>query len=313
MAREFAKTNISIHQDDDWRALPAPAQHLYGLLNTHPELSYCGVADWRPGRLVSFASGWDVDDIQIIADCLEARHFIVRDEVSEEVLIRSWIRFDGLIKQPRLAVSMANAFAAVSSNEIRGVIVHELNKLHKLEPNAPGWDKKPVMDILGLRSVDPKTRQVPSDPFAQGFAYHFRQSLGQTQPRVSPVVSIPPTTATATATFQQQRADQQQQHDSIADDFEEWWQEYPRKKGKGTALRAYRTARKKISAEELLDAVQHFAIQVKGKDQTFTPHASTWLNGERWNDEDDQQEDPEDEPQLVLNEHMPDRGEPTWL
>lgn len=288
MAREFAKTNLSIHQDDDWRALPAPAQHLYGLLSTHPELSYCGVADWRPGRLVSFASGWDVDDIRVIADCLESRFFIVRDEVTEEVLVRSWIRFDGLIKQPRLAVSMANAFAAVSSNEIRGVIVHELNKLRKLEPDAPGWAKKQVADILGLRSVDPKSRDVPGDPFGQGFAYgfahRFRERLAQTQPNVSVPVSIPPTTATATATLQQQHAKSSQQPDSIAEDFTTWWAEYPMKKDKGHALKAYRAARKKATARVLLDALTAWAPIAK-QNPKYIPLAATWLNGERWEDE----------------------------
>jgi len=45
MAREFAKIKASIWQDDDFRALPVEAQHLYFVVLTDPDLSYCGVAD----------------------------------------------------------------------------------------------------------------------------------------------------------------------------------------------------------------------------------------------------------------------------
>lgn len=293
MSREFAKTNLSIWQDDDWRELPPPAQHLYQVLSTHPELSYCGVADWRPGRLVSLSKGWTVDDIQTIADCLEARHFIVRDDVSEEVLVRSWIRFDGLIKQPRLSVSMANAFAAVASNEIRGVIVHELLKLRDIEPDAPGWAKKQVTDILGLRSVDPKAREVPCDPFGQGFAYRFGygfgEHLGQTQGNVSPLVSVPPTTATATATFQQQHANEPHRaSDDAPDRFDEFWSAYPKRDGanpKKPAHTKWKTIVKKVSPDVLIDAAKAYAKQNAGKDPKFVAQAITWLNQERWNDD----------------------------
>src|SRR5699024_11804369 len=37
------------------------------------------------------------------------------------------------------------------------------------------------------------------------------------------------------------------------DGFAEWYSHYPRKKGKGQAVKAYRTAVKKVSAERLLE------------------------------------------------------------
>lgn len=68
--------------------------------------------------------------------------------------------------------------------------------------------------------------------------------------------------------------------------FEEWWSEYPKKKGKGQARNAYKGALKKATQEELLSAVRLFAEATKNTDQQFIPHASTWLNGERWLDDD---------------------------
>lgn len=68
--------------------------------------------------------------------------------------------------------------------------------------------------------------------------------------------------------------------------FEEWWQHYPRKVAKGAARRAFAKALKQTDIESLTNSVQRFAAKVAGKDPELIPHASTWLNAERWGDED---------------------------
>lgn len=69
--------------------------------------------------------------------------------------------------------------------------------------------------------------------------------------------------------------------------FEDWWQHYPKKTGKGQARNAYRGAVKKVTHEELIEAAIRFSQQCQHKEKQFIPHASTWLNGERWLDEDE--------------------------
>ena len=70
-------------------------------------------------------------------------------------------------------------------------------------------------------------------------------------------------------------------------EFATWWVEYPRKKGKGQAVKAYKAARKKADATELLDAIkaQRDTLTKDGVD--YCPYPATWLNGERWADEAD--------------------------
>lgn len=70
----------------------------------------------------------------------------------------------------------------------------------------------------------------------------------------------------------------------IAAEFDEWWKAYPRKEGKGQARNAYRTARRKTSSAVLLIAVQSRRFPANPK---YIPHPTTWLNGERWLDEQD--------------------------
>ncbi|HET9829003.1 MAG TPA: hypothetical protein VFQ11_10895 [Nocardioidaceae bacterium] len=68
-------------------------------------------------------------------------------------------------------------------------------------------------------------------------------------------------------------------------EFNDWWDHYPRKVGKGQARKAYRTARKKASADTLVAAVEQQRLHLTAKGPEFCPHPTTWLNGERWADE----------------------------
>lgn len=70
--------------------------------------------------------------------------------------------------------------------------------------------------------------------------------------------------------------------------FEVFWSAYPLKKSKADALKAWL----KLSPSEQLQAsiLKAIAQQSQGEDWLkeggrFIPHASTWLNGKRWDDE----------------------------
>jgi hypothetical protein len=201
MPRDFAAVNVSIWQDEDWRALPPQAQHLYLTLWTHPKLSYCGVVDWRPGRLAALSAGWTTEDVVQAGDCLRARHFIVTDDETEECLIRSWVRWDGLMKQPRMAVSYANAYAAVASTLLRRVLVHELIRLRERQPDLAGFSKPQVQAMFDLPEVSAKDAVAVSDPFGDGFTHRFTHKVGgglgppQGEPQAIGLgsVSVPPT------------------------------------------------------------------------------------------------------------------------
>ena len=68
-------------------------------------------------------------------------------------------------------------------------------------------------------------------------------------------------------------------------DFDDFWSVYPRKIAKNTARRAYDSAMKKATADEVLSAVQIFSANSRSTEKQYIPHPSTWLNGERWLDD----------------------------
>ena len=176
MPRNHARVNVTIWQDADFLELPPQAQHLYFTLWTHPALSYCGVVDWRPGRIAKRAWGWSAYDVLEAADCLEARLFIVTDAESEECLIRSWAKHDGLLREAKMSVSWANAYASVASPDLRAVIVHEALRLRKSCPEYVGWTKPAVLGVLDQPSLDPAKRNLPRDLFRDGLRGAFRGS-----------------------------------------------------------------------------------------------------------------------------------------
>jgi hypothetical protein len=68
--------------------------------------------------------------------------------------------------------------------------------------------------------------------------------------------------------------------------FDAFWQLYPRHVGKASALKAWKkAATSEAIKDEIMDGFskQVTSLILAGK---FCPHASTWLNGRRWEDED---------------------------
>ena len=81
---------------------------------------------------------------------------------------------------------------------------------------------------------------------------------------------------------------------STDDDFEQWWQGYPRKENKGRARTAFKTALKKATVKQLTDGRDAYAARINAErtETKYIAHASSWLNGERWADESPNQPKP---------------------
>ncbi|MHA7132565.1 hypothetical protein [Oerskovia turbata] len=160
MARDHARIRLDIWEDDDWRDLTHDGQWLYMFLLSSPALSFAGVGDWRPARISGAARGLSAARVEEFAVELEVEQFILVDRDTEEVLIRSWVKHDGLMKSPNMAVAFAKAHAAVASRVLRAVIVDQLHLLREAQPDLKGWAHEAAQRVLGKRSM----------PFVEGFA-----------------------------------------------------------------------------------------------------------------------------------------------
>lgn len=151
MARDHARIRVDIWADEDWRDLPSVSQWLYLCLLSSPALNFCGVTDWRPARIAALNAEMKADDVEYAAAWLEAGEFVVIDRETEEVLIRSWVKHDGLVSSPNMSKAMVKSHAAIGSGILRAVIVDQLERLRQTNPNLSGW--KHLHGVLRKRSL----------------------------------------------------------------------------------------------------------------------------------------------------------------
>lgn len=67
------------------------------------------------------------------------------------------------------------------------------------------------------------------------------------------------------------------------DAFDRFWQVYPRRAAKGQARKAFAAALRKVDAATVVAGAERYRDD-PNRDDRYTAHAATWLNGERWDD-----------------------------
>jgi hypothetical protein len=181
MARTYAQVKTAIWGEDHFRELTGDAQLLYFMLKTAPVLSYCGVTDWRPSRIAANAADWDTE--RVISAGLELHQglFIVVDAATEEVMIRTFVKHDGFMESPNIASAMVREYASIASKHLRGVLIHELIRLHDSDPDLKGWKKAAV--LLSNPSVNPSIN--PSG-WGSGNPFDVVEGRVNGTPRVTP-------------------------------------------------------------------------------------------------------------------------------
>lgn len=251
MARQYAQIRVGMWEvDDDFRALPVGAQHLYFVLLTSPSLNMAGVGDWRPKRIAKLANGWTPKQVEDAAAVLSERLFIVNDTETEEFLIRTFIRNDGVLRNPKTAVAMVAAWGRIYSRMLRSVLAEQVQGL--AEEGVSDTVREAIVSVLDYQPD--WVSETQSD-----------------QARVPPVsFNQQPTTIQRAAT---------------AALFDEFWKSYPKREAKGAAERAWAKAIRRAKPELIVDAASVYANLCKGVERRFIKNPATWLNADCWLDE----------------------------
>ena len=71
------------------------------------------------------------------------------------------------------------------------------------------------------------------------------------------------------------------------DDFETFWDAYPKHRDKKAALKAWKRATREVPNDTLVEAAKAYAAD-KTRDPQYTKHPATWLNAGAWDDQPDQ-------------------------
>jgi len=129
--RTEARVYASIWEDPEFLALPATAQRLYIFLTSQRDLTHCGVIPLRPTRWVPKAAGLTLgqvlEDLELLAD--PAAPFVIIDEDTGELFVRSLIRHDGVWKQPNIMKAARESAALIESPAILAALLAELRRI----------------------------------------------------------------------------------------------------------------------------------------------------------------------------------------
>lgn len=151
MARNHARLLLSVWDDPNWLGLTSQQHDVYAALLTTNDLSWCGVAPLLPQRLVGWSADLTLRKVQAALDVLssqQAGRFLIIDETTAEVGVRTFVRHDDLMKQPNVVKAMLKDLAKVRSRTIRDAIVHELRRKHAEDSELKGW--------ATIRSLNPE-------------------------------------------------------------------------------------------------------------------------------------------------------------
>lgn len=141
MAREYARVKLTIWTDPDFRGLTVPAQRLYFELLTNGDINLCGVSDWREARLVKLAKDLTVVDLREAAYELGINDFIAVDPDTEEVLVRSFVRHDGVLKSPNITRSMVKDYGTIASQRLMAIVSREVRRGFREHPEWKGYEE----------------------------------------------------------------------------------------------------------------------------------------------------------------------------
>lgn len=119
MPRTEARIHVKVWANRDFTALQALSQWTYTALLTQPDISLAGVVTYNPRRVANLAQGITGQQLDDALADLEAGRFIVYDPDTCEVWIRTFAKYDGVLKNRNLRAGMWTAFLGIQSPHIR--------------------------------------------------------------------------------------------------------------------------------------------------------------------------------------------------
>lgn len=165
MARSHARVFTVIWDDPDFLALTGLAQRCYMMLLSQPNLGHAGLLSTTFRRWTLLCADEDEERLRTaIAELTECR-FIVVDERTEELLVRSLVRNDGVWKQPKvLAVAISEA-ASIRSALLRASAAEELARIDCTElPPATRPAVEALLKDLPQRLANARLDLAAQDP-----------------------------------------------------------------------------------------------------------------------------------------------------
>lgn len=174
MARDYARIMTAIWDNKEFCNLTEGSQRAYLLLVTQPDISAAGVLGLRVRRWSTMSQSSTPETLSRFLKELEEGRFIVTDWTTEELLIRSFIRWDAGFNNPKRKPVIVRAGAEVRSARIGGFLEVEFRRCGLLPdppPNPTGsqFDRDADTPADSLSDTQSKINrvQLEKEPFPQ--------------------------------------------------------------------------------------------------------------------------------------------------
>jgi hypothetical protein len=192
--RGYALIFTSVWSDDDFRTLSPAAQRHYFVLVSQPDINYAGVLPLTERRWARCCSSTSLADVQAATAELSSRRYVVVDHETEELLVRSFVRRDGLWKQPKmLGVAVREALGTASAR-LRVTLAEEFERVRELIPHRDPVDNRIEMLDNAVKNLMEGPALTPPEGLGMG----THNPSGGVRPRARPAPA--PSTYTNTNT-----------------------------------------------------------------------------------------------------------------
>lgn len=276
--RNYGYIATAIWVDPDFRRLTGDAQRLYFLLITQADISSVGTLPIRLRRWAGMADGSTTERLSDDLAELEAARFVVLDWDQEELLVRTFVRWDGGHTNPKRLTAIKATAKGITSPILAAALAAEFDSL--------GINHDLVKPQVDSHSIADRS---PSDPPRVVVA------LGSQVPNPQPTTNnkqpaTPSNTIANRPEAEHSSATPMVRTRNPDAEFDEFWKLYPRKVGKDDARRVFAgmIRKKRATPAEIITGAARLASDpnLPGPDRkSFIPHPSTWLHRAGWEDE----------------------------
>jgi hypothetical protein len=129
MARNYAPIRTSIWDDDDFRALSADAQLVYLMMISQSMITSVGLVPMALRRWANSTKGMTPKALSKALQELSDALYVVIDWDREELLVRSFVRWDGGYTNALRLKAIQREACAVASKPLAAVLAYELDRL----------------------------------------------------------------------------------------------------------------------------------------------------------------------------------------
>lgn len=128
MARQYGRILTSVWSDPDFKELDGESQRVYFLILSQPELTMCGTLTPAVARWSTMSKNGSIRSIKASLLTLAHAAYLVTDDTTDELWVRTFAHHDLNLKIPNVWVGMSNAFVTIASERVRTQFLVELRK-----------------------------------------------------------------------------------------------------------------------------------------------------------------------------------------